>query len=349
MLSDKRYHYLIVRKVGRTLKHSTFQLMTSLISEYELRSKFTINKTDYTITCVNGATAISTGLDDVEKLKSIAGVNKIWVEEASEISQEDFKQLDLRLRGGDSHKQITMTFNPISALSWIKKYFFDEPKENASILKTTYKDNSFLDEQYKQVIENLKYEDEVFYNIYALGNWGVLGNLILTNYVVEDIPLDDRRYDTIVCGLDFGFNHPSAFVKIGLKDGELYILDELYESKLTNTELIAQVGEKFGKSYRITADSAEPDRIKEFKQAGFFIRPAKKGKGSVKDGIDYLRRGKIHISPHCQDFLNEIQGWKYKETKDGVTDEPVNIKDDLMAATRYAIESEFNKDKWKFI
>ena len=343
MLSDSNYHYLIVRKVGRTIRHSTYQLMTSLISEYELSKYFTINKTELSITCKNGATAISTGLDDVEKLKSIAGINRIWIEEASEISLPDFKQLDLRLRGKNKmNYQITMTFNPISALSWIKKYFFDEPKENASILKTTYKDKSFLDEQYKQVIENLKYEDEVFYNIYALGNWGVLGNLILTNYVVEDIPLDDRRYDTIVCGLDFGFNHPSAFVKIGLKDGELYILDELYESKLTNTELIAQVKEKFGTGYKITADSAEPDRIKEFKQAGFFIRPAKKGKGSVKDGIDYLRRGKIHISPHCQDFLNEIQGWKYKETKDGGTDEPVNIKDDLMAATRYAIESEFN-------
>ena len=99
MLSDKRYHYLIVRKVGRTLKHSTFQLLVSLISEYNLSSYFTINKTDYSITCKNGATAISTGLDDVEKLKSIAGINRIWIEEASEISLEDFKQLDLRLRG----------------------------------------------------------------------------------------------------------------------------------------------------------------------------------------------------------------------------------------------------------
>jgi len=344
VLANKGNNYLICRKVGKTIRHSCYAQLQSMISEYGLSAFFDVNKTEMSFTCkINGNRIISTGLDDVEKLKSIAGVNKIWVEEASEISQEDFKQLDLRLRGGDSQKQITMTFNPISALSWIKKYFFDVKHESATILKTTYKDNSFLDEQYKQVIENLKYEDEVFYNIYALGNWGVLGNLILTNYVVEDIPLENNRYDVIICGLDFGFNHPSAFVKIGMKDGDLYILDELYETKLTNTELIAMVKEKFGTSYNVTADSAEPDRIKEFQQAGFYIRPAEKGKGSVKDGIDYLRRNKIHIATHCINFLNEIQGWKYKETKDGVTDEPVNIKDDLMAATRYAVESQFKR------
>ena len=92
---------------------------------------------------------IFAGLDDVEKLKSIQGITDVWIEEATEITQDDYQQLNLRLRGGTLSKQIIMSFNPVSALSWIKRYFFDEPDEDkVSILKTTYKHNRWLDAEY---------------------------------------------------------------------------------------------------------------------------------------------------------------------------------------------------------
>jgi phage terminase large subunit len=301
---------------------------------------FKVNKSDMEITCRNGNQIIFTGLDDVEKLKSIAGITDIWVEEASEITQEDFTQLDLRLRGKSAYPmQITLSFNPISALSWIKSFFFDKPKDNSARFKTTYKDNDFLDEEYKNVIEDLKNQDPTYYQIYALGEWGVLGNLVFTNYAFEDIPYKEEDFDAIYQGLDFGFNHPSAFIKVGFKDDELYVYDELYEKGLTNAELIDEVAKIAHKKKQIIADSAEPARIKEFRQHGLNVQASVKGKGSVKDGIDWLKRKKIHISKQCPNLLAEMQQYSYKEDKDGnVQDEPVEFKDDAIAALRYAIE-----------
>ena len=140
-MKEKGHKTLVVRKVAKTNRHSTFALITGIMHQWNVEPLFKVNKSDMEITCLNGNQIIFTGLDDVEKLKSIANITDIWVEEASEISHDDFKQLDLRLRGKTPWPlQITMTFNPISALLWHKAYFFDSAKENTTILKTTYLD-----------------------------------------------------------------------------------------------------------------------------------------------------------------------------------------------------------------
>lgn len=340
-LGEPGHKTLVVRKVAKTNRHSTFALIVGIISSWKVTALFKINKSDMEILCEgNGNQIIFTGLDDVEKLKSIAGITDIWVEEASEITQEDFQQLDLRLRGKTPWPlQITMTFNPISALSWLKSFFFDVPKENCIVHKSTYKDNRFLDDEYKKVIEDLKNQDHTYYQIYGLGEWGVLGNLVFHNYVFEDIPYKEEDFDAVYQGLDFGFNHPSALVRVGFKDEELYVFDELYEKGLTNAELIQEVGRMIDKRKQITADSAEPARIKEFRQAGYNVVSSVKGAGSVKDGIDWLKRHKIHISKKCPNLLAEMQQYSYKKDKnDNVLDEPIEFKDDAIAALRYAIE-----------
>jgi len=338
---------LIIRKYGTTIRHSCYALIRQVINDCDLGEFFYLpnSKTDFDIKAKNGNQFIFTGLDDVEKLKSITGITDIWIEEATEITEDDFKQIDLRLRGETAHaKQITLTFNPVSALSWIKTFFFDSPLTNSKILKTTYKDNKFIDADYAKVLEDLREKDIVYYNIYALGEWGVLGNLIFTNYVVEEFDKSPERF-TIYQGLDFGFNDPSAFVRVGIKDDELYILDELYLRGLTNNELIEYVSDMTDQKTTITADSSEPDRIKEFKQKGFYVRAAEKGAGSIKTGLDYLKRKRIHIHPSCVNFVKEIQGYKYREDKDGnVFDEPIDMNNHLMDATRYAIEN-LRKDR----
>lgn len=292
------------------------------------------------ITCVNGNQILFAGLDDVEKLKSITGITSIWIEEASEIAEGDFNQLDLRLRGkSKNYKQITLTFNPISALSWLKSHFFDVVRPNVTKLKTTYLDNQFIDKEYKEMIESLKDKDYVLYQIYALGEWGVLGNLIYTNWVVEDISINDEDYGSTYQGLDFGFNNPSAYIKLGMKDDEIYVLDEFYRSGLTNTELIKELTGQADKWQLITADSAEPDRIAEFKQAGFKIIGAKKEKGSVETGIDYIKHRRLHIHPNCVNTIKELQSYKYKEDKDGnVYDQPVDLNNHILDACRYALD-----------
>lgn len=340
ILTEQPHRFLVVRKVARTLRFSVFSLFQDIIAQWNLTPLFKVNKSDMTITCMNGNQILFAGLDDVEKLKSIANITGIWVEEASELEQKDFQQLDLRLRGPTKHyKQIILTFNPISALHWLKKVFFDFKKDNATIVKSTYKDNKFIDPEYVKVLEDLKNQDETYYKIYALGEWGVLGNLVFANYVIEDIPLNDESYNAIYYGLDFGYNDPSALIKIGWKDSEIYVLDEIYERHLTNTELIKLCENRVDKKHLIIADSAEPDRIKEFKKAGFRIQGCTKGKDSVKFGIDWLKRRKIHIHPSCVNTIKEIQTYKYKEDKDGnVLDEPVDFNDHAMAALRYGTE-----------
>jgi len=340
LLTEKPHRFLVVRKVAKTLRYSVFSLFQDIISQWNLTPLFKTNKSDMTITCLNGNQIIFAGLDDVEKLKSIAGITGIWIEEASELEQKDFQQLDLRLRGPTKHyKQIILTFNPISALHWLKKVFFDFQKDNATVVKSTYLDNKFIDPEYAKVLENLKNQDAMYYKIYALGEWGVLGNLIYTNYVIEDISLDENRYSSIYYGLDFGYNDPSALLKVAFKDNEIYVLDEIYERHLTNTQLIELCKNKVNKRYMITADSAEPDRIEEFKKAGFRIQACTKGKDSVNFGIDWIKRHKIHIHPSCINSIKEIQTYKYREDKDGnVLDEPVDMNNHAMDALRYALQ-----------
>ena len=338
ILSEPNHRILVVRKVARTLRHSVFALFRDLISDWSLTKLFKINKSDMEITCVNGNQILFAGLDDVEKLKSITGITSIWIEEASEIAESDFNQLDLRLRGkSKNYKQITLTFNPISALSWLKGHFFDVIRPNVTKLKTTYIDNKFIDQEYKEMIEGLKDKDYVLYQIYALGEWGVLGNLIYTNWVVEDISKDPEDYGSTYRGLDFGFNNPSAYIESGFKDDEIYVYQEFYRKGLTNTELIEALS-FVDKRQEIIADSAEPDRIKEFKQAGFRkIRGAKKEKGSVESGIDFLKRRTIHVHPDCVNTIKELQSYKYKEDKDGnVHDEPVDLFNHALDSLRYS-------------
>lgn len=339
-LQELGHKFLILRKVAKTIRYSVWSLIVSLINQHGLQSLFKINKTEFRITCVNGNEIIFMGLDDVEKLKSIHGITIIWIEEASETAEDDLKQCNLRLRGKTKvKKQIILTFNPISHLHWIKKMFFDNIVKNCTIHKSTYKDNAHIDDEYKEQLENLKEVDNTFYQIYALGEWGVIGNMIFKNFVIDDFEYQEEDFDDVYYGADFGFNDPSALVKVGFKDNEIYIYDEVYQTQLTNTDLIEESG-NFFTNRLITADSAEPDRIMEFRRSGFNMRGAKKGKDSIKHGIDFLKRYRMHIhKTKCSNTANEIQIYKNKEDKDGnILDEPVGFNDHAIAAIRYAIE-----------
>ena len=173
---------LVVRAVAATNRDSTFALFRQVISKWGLEGLFNCKESDMRITCANGNSVIFKGLDDTEKLKSVTfpkgELTDIWVEEASEIQEEDFNQLDVRLRGKGTHKQIVLTFNPVSVLHWLKLRFFDRQDPRAVCLKSTYKDNAFLDEDYKTTLESYKDTDPYYYSVYCLGEWGVLGQTI---------------------------------------------------------------------------------------------------------------------------------------------------------------------------
>lgn len=174
IVTEDKHRILICRKVGNTIRQSIFKRMLNEISSAGLLHEFDVHKTDmYFRHLPTGNEIITTGLDDAEKLKSIEGVTSIWVEEATECTEDELDQLDLRMRGMmPNYKQMIITFNPISETHWLKHKFFDREIENATILKTTYEDNYFIDEQYKEMMEFKAATNPNFYRIYKLGEWG---------------------------------------------------------------------------------------------------------------------------------------------------------------------------------
>jgi len=178
-IQNEGCNVLVVRKVGNTLKHSVFALFKQIIRKYKLENKFSFRETDKIIIFLpTGNQIVCKGMEDRERIKSITFPNgiltDIWIEEASEINKDDFVQLNLRLRGvSPVQKQIIISFNPVNAESWLKSYFFDN-EYDCYILKTTYKDNKFIEQEYADELESLRITDPLYWEVYCNGNWGVI-------------------------------------------------------------------------------------------------------------------------------------------------------------------------------
>lgn len=186
-VSERGHRFLVCRKVGRTIRESCYQQLIGQIGEHYADQEVKFNRSDMRISFpATGSEIIFSGLDDVEKLKSIYNITGIWIEEASELLESDFNQLDIRLRGETTYyKQIIISFNPISIVHWLKRRFFDEPPANARVHESTYKDNRFLDEEAKRVLEEFKNTDEYYYSVYCLGQWGVTGKTVFDGCAVS--------------------------------------------------------------------------------------------------------------------------------------------------------------------
>lgn len=354
---EEGFNVLCVRKVSANNHDSNFAELNKCINEWDLSKEFKINKSkgnEEIVFLPNGNKILFRGLDDPEKIKSITfetgDLVCVWIEEASEISEDDLKALNLRLRGiSELSKHIILSFNPIDSDHWIKKRFFDNrlEEEDGYICETTYLDNMYLDEEYKAELEGLKDLDYYYYMVYALNQWGKrTGASVFENIEVHDFDIPENDYSNMCFGMDFGFNHANTLMGTGYIDGELYIFTEFYYKRMLNKDFIQSVdnSKRYEKSYPITSESAEPDKVAEWAQAGFDVRPARKGKGSLMEGINYLKSlPKIHIhKSNCPNAAREFLNFKYKQLKDGtILDEVVEIDDDTIAAVRYGNEHLF--------
>lgn len=356
-------NYLIVRNVQSTIKRSCLNEITKAISNLNMSQYFEVNKTDMIITCkVNKKQILFCGLDDVEKIKSITPIDgvitDIWVEEATETEYKAVKQLDKRLRGKSKvTKRLTLSFNPILKDHWLYKEYFDiweddkqyVEKNNISILKTTYKDNKYLTDDDIVALENET--DPYYYEVYTLGNWGVLGAVIFKNWKVQDFSDIEKTFDNHRHGVDWGFaDDPFAYIKSHLDKTRkrLYVCDEIEVVGLLNEESAPLVKEKAGSS-RVTCDSAEPKSVAEYRKLRVNARAAKKGPGSIEYGIKFLQGLEIIIHPRCQNFKNEISKYKYKEDKNGnILPIPVDKDNHLIDALRYSLEDDMKGSSISF-
>ena len=185
--SEPGHRFLVCRKVARTLRDSCFRQLVGQIAEHYPDAGQRVNRTDMRITFPNGSEILFTGLDDVEKLKSIYNITGVWIEEASELEEADFNQLDIRLRGETRfYKQIILSFNPISALHWLKRRFFDTKDARALCHRSTYRDNRFLDAENIRTLEAFRETDPYYYAVYCLGEWGVVGQTVFPAARVQE-------------------------------------------------------------------------------------------------------------------------------------------------------------------
>lgn len=365
LMQDKGRNLVCIRKSDITNRDSTYAELTGAIYRMfgdKADRYWNIKQSPLTITCrANGNQIIFRGMNDEkqrEKLKSITfqkgKLTDVWCEEATELTQADLEIIDDRLRGelpDGQFYQIRLTFNPVNKNHWIKKVFFDIPDDNVLTHHSTYLMNRFIDDAYRARMERRKIVDPEGYQIYGLGEWGEIGGLILHNWEIKEISQNLNDYDDIAIGQDFGFNHANAILLLGIKDDNIYIIDEIYEHEKDTSEIIQMaIAKAIPSKKQMWCDSAEPDRIKEWTKAGFRAKGVDKGgsKGSVNAQIDWLKQRYIYVHPHCVNTIKEMQQWKWK--KDDKTgeylDEPVPIMDDAMAALRYGVEGWRKMKRW---
>jgi len=334
---------LIVRKVQSTLKDSCFALVKHQLEKLGLLSYCRVNKSDYEIELPNGSIFLFKGMDDQEKIKSIVGINDILIEEATELTLIDFKQLNLRLRDKAENKQMYLIFNPISKANWVyQRWFLNGTPKNTKIIHTTYLDNKFLDQDTIEELEELKNGDYAFYKVYALGEFATLDKLVFPIFEQRLIGIEEVAELPRFQGLDFGYtNDPSAFVggRIDIDNKIIYITDEYVKKGMLNDEIaqvIINLGYQKNKTY---ADSAEPKSIEEIKRKDVNIEETIKGQDSVIHGIQYIQQFKLVVDERCFKTIEELQNYTWK--KDKSTQEYINKPNDsynhCIDAIRYGL------------
>ena len=333
---------LIIRKYATTLKDSVFQLFIDQLKKWKIYKFCKVNMSTYTITLPNESVLLFKGLDDPEKIKSITDITDIWTEECSELSRDEFTQLDLRLRSQAGNLQIFVSFNPVSKQNFVyQKWFVNGTPANTFILHTTYKDNKFLPKEYIEALLEKQKSNPTYYKIYALGEFCTLDKLVYYNWKVEDFDHTQIKGKLLI-GLDFGYtNDPTALVASVMTDKKIYIFKEWVDTNKTNPQ-IAQVIKSLGfQKSAIICDSAEPKSIQELRQNGIYAaRESTKGPDSIIHGIQRLWEYEIIVHPSCTETITEFENyaWQKDKTTGEYINKPIDMFNHCMDALRYSLQ-----------
>ena len=358
MMQYPQANTLVVRKVFRTLKDSCFTELKWAIHRLGVDAWWGIRESPLEMTYLpTGQKIYFRGLDDPLKVTSITVENGYlcwcWIEEAYEIMDERaFDMLDESIRGGipketGLFKQITLTFNPWNEKHWLKARFFDAPPDpDILALTTNYLCNEWLDQADLKVFETMRENNPRRYQVAGLGGWGIVEGLVFENWKEEafETAAIAKKPDVVSAfGLDFGYTNDPTALFCGLVSQEektIWVFDELYEKALSNRASCDRVTAMGYAKERIRADCAEPKSIDELRELGLYrITPARKGRDSINNGIQYIQDYRIVIHPRCVNFLTEISNYTWAEDKfGGKLNRPIDAFNHLMDAMRYALE-----------
>ncbi|MGN1369951.1 MAG: PBSX family phage terminase large subunit [Aristaeellaceae bacterium] len=364
-LNKKGYenaNLVVFRKTYRTIKDSCFTELQWALERIGVLHEWNITMSPLEMTRKEtGQKILFRGLDDPLKVTSITvkhgSLCWAWLEEAYEVmSEDDFNVLDESIRGEcppPLFKQWTITFNPWNEHHWLKKRFFDNPNSDTLAMTTNYMCNEWLKDDDIQLFEDMKVRNPRRYAVAGLGGWGIVDGLVYENWKEEAFDLDDVRSRPGMAsafGLDFGYTNDPTTLFCGLLDKawkRLYVFDEMYQCGMSNRAIAEKVQAMgYGKE-RITADSAEPKSIDELKSMGLRVKPAQKGKDSIKNGIQWIQDLQIIIHPRCVNFLTEISNYTWDKDRFGnKINAPIDDFNHLMDAMRYALEQYITEKKW---
>ncbi len=295
------------------------------------------NMTDNIYHYPNGSYVEFFGAEDAGKVRG-PGRDILYINEANLLPFSVYTQLALRTK-----KAIFLDFNPVEETSWV---YDVADREGNILIHSTYKDNPFLPREQVEEIESLKLADENLWKVFGLGLRGASSEIIYTHWKLGQFP-DDCE----VCyGVDFGFNVPSAVIKLGFKEGAVFAEEVLYETKLTTNDLAERLkGLGIKRSDELFCDNAEPKTIEELKRAGFNAKPAEK---DVYAGIQKVKSMPLFITPNSGNLLKEIKSYKWKLDKEGKIhpDEvPVKFMDHAVDAMRYGVYTKLNKPNLSWV
>ena len=312
----------IIRKTFPALRATVLRDFIEILKEMGIYSLDSHNKSEHIYTFSNGSIVEFFSVDDEQKIRGRKR-DIAWCNEANELYFDDFTQLNMR-----TEFKLIFDYNPSDSSSWL----YELPKEESILIKSTYRDNPFLPNSIRAQIEDLKRTDEALYQIYALGEKAISKSNIYSNWTF--ISHRPARFVNYVYGLDFGYNHPTALMRVYWCDNDIYIEPVIYESYLTTTMLIEKL-QAMGIEQTVTimADYSRPEIIQEMNIAGFDVQNANK---VVKKGIDNVKTFGVFCQDH-KDLKREYENYKWKKIGDFITDEPVKLFDDAMDAVRYAV------------
>jgi len=311
----------VIRKTFPALRATVLRDFIEILKDIGIYKQEAHNKSEHIYTFANGSMIEFFSVDNEQKIRGRKR-DIAWLNEANELFFDDYTQINMR-----TEDKLIFDYNPSDSVSWL----YELPKDESTLIKSTYRDNPFLPESIKLQIEDLKRTDEALYQIYALGEKATSKSNIYSNWLF--VAHRPARFVKYVYGLDFGYNHPTALIRVYYCDNDIYIEPVIYESYLTTTMLIEKLGSLgIEQTVTILADYSRPEIIQEMNIAGYDVQNANK---VVKKGIDNLKT----FGVICQDdkaIRREYENYKWKKIADFITDEPVKLFDDAMDAIRYA-------------
>ena len=326
----------IVRKSMPSLRLSALRDFFDILKQYDLYNVENHNKTENTY-LINNTLIEFFSIDDAQKRRG-SKRDILFVDEANELSSEDFFQLNIR-----TTQTVYLGFNP-SEQFWYNDQL--QNRDDVTIIHSTYKDNPFLSTEQINEIERLEFTDKQYYQIYALGEFAGSIDLVYSYTVVDHIPVEQAKL--VALGMDWGYtNDPTTLVEVWSWDDALYLNELVYDRGLTNQDIVTKLQEyEVDRYIESIADSAEPKSIEEVRRAGFNIKPATKGPDSILNGIDILKRKRLHVTKQSVNLINELNKYKWVTDKNGhKLNKPIDAFNHALDAVRYVALNKLKANK----